>query len=160
MVSRMNIIFEKGHTATNNIIGLILDLPQWKSDASAPDGSLVVSLLRHQHPTNPGSNPSRRDNNNILSNPVSHKGVSLLWTRFKPGNIPPETPGRGKLEYASDQLNWTSLADTYDQRNPRPWLLQRTPGPKAENAAQERELSESLAPRGHIWKTEFEKMNR
>ncbi|KAL4582592.1 hypothetical protein LXL04_007146 [Taraxacum kok-saghyz] len=62
------------------------------------------------HPTKPGSNPPRRDNNSILSNLVSHKGASLLWTRFEPGTIPPETPGRGKLEYASDQLNWTSLA--------------------------------------------------
>ncbi|KAL4579409.1 hypothetical protein LXL04_015554 [Taraxacum kok-saghyz] len=37
------------------------------------------------------------------------KGVSLLWTRFEPGNIPPETPMRGKLECASDQLIWTSF---------------------------------------------------
>ncbi|KAL4583121.1 hypothetical protein LXL04_007685 [Taraxacum kok-saghyz] len=38
------------------------------------------------------------------------KGFLLLWTRFEPDTIPAETPGRGKLECASDQLNWTSLA--------------------------------------------------
>ncbi|KAL4581831.1 hypothetical protein LXL04_006363 [Taraxacum kok-saghyz] len=62
------------------------------------------------HPTNPGSIPPRRDNNSILSNPVSHKGSSLLWRRIEPDTIPPETLVRGKLKCVSDQLNWTSLA--------------------------------------------------
>ncbi|KAL4583888.1 hypothetical protein LXL04_008473 [Taraxacum kok-saghyz] len=62
------------------------------------------------HPTNPCSIPPRRDNNNILSNSVSHKGASLLWTRIEPDTIPPETSGREKLECAYNQLNWTSLA--------------------------------------------------
>ncbi|KAL4571532.1 hypothetical protein LXL04_018292 [Taraxacum kok-saghyz] len=54
--------------------------------------------------------PEEITTTSILSNPVSHKGASLLWTRFEPGTIPPETPGRGKLECDSDQLIWTSLA--------------------------------------------------
>ncbi|KAL4568304.1 hypothetical protein LXL04_023913 [Taraxacum kok-saghyz] len=64
--------------------------------------SIILDRLRLT--PNPGSNPLRRDNNSIISNSVSHKGASLLWTRFEPDTIPPETSGRGKLECVSDQL--------------------------------------------------------
>ncbi|KAL4584410.1 hypothetical protein LXL04_009011 [Taraxacum kok-saghyz] len=39
-----------------------------------------------------------------------HKEASLLWTRFEPGTIPPETLGKEKLECTSNQLIWTLLA--------------------------------------------------
>ncbi|KAL4564813.1 hypothetical protein LXL04_028884 [Taraxacum kok-saghyz] len=81
----------------NNLFGHILYLQKlWVASLEIPKESIL-------HPTNPGPKPPRRDNNSILSNSVFHKGASLLWTRFEPGTIPPETPGRGKLKCASDQ---------------------------------------------------------